>query len=207
MLEFITNSSLNSNYNGRFIKLDANVDMRGAAVAPITIFEGTLNGNGYKVSNFSISSVEYGGETLGGLVGINRGTIFNLSIAADVNVNARQAKVGMIAAINDGNILNVKAEGNINVSYKTTASRHADLVVGGMVGVNNKTLAGSSNFALTVAGSINVNVTGTSIYSTVYAANLAGINNGNINQYVMISNSLNCAKKIGLKIITNSIAN
>ncbi|MDE6276750.1 MAG: hypothetical protein K2M06_01430 [Muribaculaceae bacterium] len=71
-------------YSGYTIKLGANLDMTDVAFTPIargTYFSGTIDGNGYTISNLTVSD-----PGAAGLVASNRGWIKNLTLK-DVNVS------------------------------------------------------------------------------------------------------------------------
>lgn len=136
-------------YSGQTIRLTADIDLAGESWTPIGDsnwhedpgFQGTFDGQGYKISNFSVSISRSGTGTsldqsypIGGLFGINRGTIKNLFVSgANVYTNSKglgnDSFSGSIAGINIGTITNccvvnstIKAEDTYGAA---TASNNA----------------------------------------------------------------------------------
>ncbi len=142
--------------NGNFI-LIADIDLGGATWTPIAEFSGNLEGAGYTISNFTLSSNM---DNLG-FFSIVTGSVSNVNFK-DVTLNARSTKsyFGVVAGTNKGTITNCTVNGTIE---SPTAK-----YVGGIVGYNyNKaTLNGCVNYATVTAGE--------------YTGGIAGICVGNI---------------------------
>ena len=108
----------------------------GQGFVPIT-FGGTLNGNGYTISDLLLNS---SGSDVG-LFGVNNGSVSNLSLFS-TSILGTGTDVGSIAGINNG---------TINSSY--TSGTIAGLnSVGGIAGLNNNLIENSYNTG-TVTGS------------------------------------------------------
>ena len=88
-------------YKGKFFKLTANIDLGGNEWTPIGVkwncFEGTFDGNGHTVSNFTITKPD---ESYLGLFGKNKGTIMNLGVEK-AEINGYEF-VGGVCGYNDG---------------------------------------------------------------------------------------------------------
>lgn len=56
MLAFAQNAEANDWYNGKAVKLTANIDMSGVTWTPIPKFRGFLEGGGFEIKNFAINS-------------------------------------------------------------------------------------------------------------------------------------------------------
>ena len=88
-------------YKGKFFKLTANIDLGGNEWTPIGVkwncFEGTFDGNGHTVSNFTINKPD---ESYLGLFGKNKGTIMNLGVEK-AEINGYEF-VGGVCGYNDG---------------------------------------------------------------------------------------------------------
>lgn len=151
LLEFAQSCSLDTWSQGKTVELTADISLEGADFSPIPIFGGVFDGNGHTISGLSISGgcpaglfgiVQPGGEvrnlrvtgrvspsgeadTLGGLAGINHGTIAGCSFQGTVSGGAR---VGGLVGVNetDGQL--------INCSFTGTAT--GEHYVGGVAGEN-----------------------------------------------------------------------
>ena len=90
-----------TDYEGKFFKLTANIDLGGNEWTPIGVkwncFEGTFDGNGHTVSNFTITKPD---ESYLGLFGKNKGTIMNLGVEK-AEINGYEF-VGGVCGYNDG---------------------------------------------------------------------------------------------------------
>ncbi len=198
-------ASNTTNYNKYFI-LTANIDMQGqifstAIIAPDTssstdfqgtAFTGILDGNGYKITHFTItgsSNSDYLG--LFGYIG-SGSMIKNLGLedcvlSGSSGYYSTSYAVGSLAGENWG--------GNIVNCYSTATISGSCYSVGGLVGENNGTLTecyatGSISGKSFIGGLVGWNYYGTmtKCYATgsvngsdYYAGGLAGNNDGNIN--------------------------
>ena len=195
-------------------------------INPTAIFTGTFDGLGHTITGLTInrSSSDYaglfgyvgtggavknvglsggsvtGGAYVGGLVGLNDGTISGSHAKGMVSGDSY---IGGLVGWNNGTISGSYAEGNVSgnthigglvglnggailTSYSLGAIRASDesLAVGGLVGWNDGTISGSY-----ATGSINADW-------SVYVGGLVGFNNGEItNSYA--TGSVNGAAEVG----------
>ena len=120
------------------------IDMEGAAWTGSCAFSGVLDGQGFKIHNFTMTGT---GENVGFFT-TNSGTIKNITFEDFVfsvgQANAHNA--GTVAGTNTGNIENCNVL-DCSLTYTLTRSAESGTVqsfVGGMVGTNNGTLASCS---------------------------------------------------------------
>ena len=141
---------------------------------PISSFTGTLDGNGWTISNLKININASTTKTLFGLFERNNGTIKNLTVTANINYssvtsgfgNNNSIYVGVIAGENSGTIDNCKvstASGASTMIYNKPTIRSK---VGGITGENQ--------------GTINICTNNGVIYSSGDTGGIAGVNWGNI---------------------------
>jgi len=134
--------------------LGANIDCSGVSLfGTLSSFSGTLNGNGFTITNLTNS----GGGLFNSLVGAN---ISNLNIKSAAISNGTNNEAGILAGTADSasTIVNVHVQGNVT---------GAAWFGGGLVGFN---------YGFILQSSANVNVTADT------AGGLAGINVGFLNQ-------------------------
>lgn len=120
------------------------IDMEGAAWTGSCAFSGVLDGQGFKIHNFTMTGT---GENVGFFT-TNSGTIKNITFEDFVfsvgQANAHNA--GTVAGTNTGNIENCNVL-DCSLTYTLARSAESGTVqsfVGGMVGTNNGTLASCS---------------------------------------------------------------
>lgn len=128
--------------NGVYYKLVNDIDFNGAKISPLggnSSFEGTLDGNGYKVKNVKVIVQEYTG--IFAKIGIN-GTIKNLTIE-DAEIggshNIEELKAGVITAQNEGVIHNCHVKNSVlSVEINTEDHEKSNIstLVGGIAGTN-----------------------------------------------------------------------
>ena len=161
-------------YNGTYFKLANDISYDGKEYTPISKFQGTFDGNGHAITNLSINGL-YGDYAA--FIIKNEGTIKNLTVTANMSFDNRVVYAGVIAGLNTktGVIDNCIAKGDIRAKYKTGASSHADIKIGGAVAVNEGTVKGTASYT-----GITVETTGASIKSNVYVAGVIGYNTGDI---------------------------
>lgn len=104
--------------DGKF-QLLWDVDMEGAQWTPISTFTGTLDGQGYTISNFTVTA----GENTG-FIAVNQGTVKDLGL--QLELNADKGIAGGIAAVNEGAISGCAVFGTMTAT--------GDAVCGGLVG-------------------------------------------------------------------------
>ncbi len=126
-------------------------------------FAGIFDGNGYKISNFKITSPSYAN----GLFGYISGEIKNLGVT-DFSINytvvGHESAVGGIVGINNGKISCCYASGKINISSGGNA------YVGGLVGGNNSKAALISN----CYADVNITAHTGGKYAIIYAGGFVG---------------------------------
>ena len=165
---------------GSNIRLCCDIDLGGADLTPFgsnekRYFYGNLNGCGFTISNFKITSFYTGnGDTwYAGIFGMNQGTISNLNITglkiATSNGNTNQKHyIGAIAGFNSGNIINCTVEASISAN-------HRNVMAGGLVGFNqsNGKITGCKT-SVTVGSSSHIS------NSRGYTGGMVGWNEGKI---------------------------
>lgn len=188
-------------YNGVYFKLANNISYSGKEFTPIAKFQGTLDGNGYAITDLKITSLS--GDYAAFIIR-NEGTVKNLTVSANMEFDTRVVYAGVIAALNtnSGKIENCVAKGDIKASYKTGATSHADFKIGGAVAVNEGEVKGVSSYT-----GITVTTTGVSIKSHVYVAGVIGYNTGSISDsayYGSISASCKKAHNLAQSDLSNN---
>lgn len=156
----------------KHFKLTADIDLAGItySIAVIPQFAGTLDGNGYSISNLTIA-----GDRRLGLIGTitSSAQVSNLG-AVDGNVTGTEDHIGILAGIN---------RGHVSRCYSTGIVR-GDLDVGGLVGQNTGSITtcystSSVSGTSSLGGLLGYNFGAvTHCYSTS-AANSTGVVNGN----------------------------
>ncbi len=124
--------------------LTNDIDMEGAAWTGSCAFSGVLDGQGFKIHNFTMTGT---GENVGFFT-TNSGTIKNITFE-DFVFSVEQASAynaGTVAGTNSGSIESCNVL-DCSLTYTLTRSAESGTVqsfVGGMVGTNNGTLASCS---------------------------------------------------------------
>lgn len=124
--------------------LTNDIDMEGAAWTGSCAFSGVLDGQGFKIHNFTMTGT---GENVGFFT-TNSGTIKNITFE-DFVFSVEQASAynaGTVAGTNSGSIESCNVL-DCSLTYTLARSAESGTVqsyVGGMVGTNGGTLAGSS---------------------------------------------------------------
>lgn len=131
----------NASFDGAVITITDDIDMKGAEIAPISVFNGTLQGNGKAIKNYTVKS--FAGEKAG-FIAVNNGTIDNVVFAGNVDValeayTGKDYAVAGIAAVNNGTIANSKFTGNVDV-YSYGLAAFVDFDVAAISAVNSGTL-------------------------------------------------------------------
>ncbi|MCX4362778.1 MAG: hypothetical protein OSJ74_05295 [Clostridia bacterium] len=120
--EQVANMSDSSiDYAGKKLVLKNDIDMNGAVINPIGVFNGSLDGNGYTISNYTVEGM-YDNNVA--FIAINNGTVKNLTLAGDVNAviaakTRNDYKVAGVVAVNNGTLSNVNITGAVNVESTT----------------------------------------------------------------------------------------
>jgi len=157
----------------------ANINLKGEEWTPIPEFTGILNGNGYKIYNFTLRQ---NGVDLGFVI-TNSGTIKNVTFSnvelTSTMVDSIDCSVGVIAAHNTGRLINVKLEKTNLLVNVSSINVFMTVSVGGMVGDNTGILTScSSQCALVFKDSIQVNTGYGTTVTTLYVAGMVGKNSG-----------------------------
>ena len=155
-----------------FFRLGNDINLMGEAWTPIENFSGELDGNGYTIEYFTITT----SNTDAGFVKTNNGVLKNITFE-DVIVNATgtsDVRVGAIAGRNRGTVENCKAY-NVVATY-TINNASATHYLGGVIGTNSGTV--SDCFA-TCQLTVNSTTFGDST-AYVYMGGFIGYNEGNI---------------------------
>lgn len=112
-----------SEYPDAYFKLGNDIIMNKGTYYSVRNFKGTLDGNGYKISNIKQP-----------LIFNNVGIVKNLNIEANMD-NEFDTYYGTIASINEGTISDCSVTGNINLIIRGT-NQILENQIGGMVGKN-----------------------------------------------------------------------
>lgn len=153
----MVNSS--SNFEGVVITVTDNIDMKGAEIAPISSFNGTLQGNGNAITNYTVNA--FAGEKAG-FIAVNNGTIDNVVFGGNVNV-ALEAYTGMdyavagIAAVNNGTISGCAYTGDVNV-YSYGLAAYVEFDVAAIAALNNSNCDLTTNAGASDLTKVNVTV-------------------------------------------------
>lgn len=202
-IEMSEKAGKENGYQSVHFKLKDDISFNGEVFNPISQFKGTLEGDGHIIKDFVINTVVTD-QNAAGFIGINHGTINNVRFGGTVTINGVKApRVGVIAGVNTAyaTISNCVVDGNVSATYKTNASRHSDFNVGGIVGMNLGSVLNN-----TVAGTVYVKSYGSSVSSTVYAANVVGYNTGVVSSNT-VSNTLTNDTVGWHSSITNGVSN
>ena len=144
-----------TDYEGKFFKLTADIDLGGNEWTPIGgyyhCFKGTFNGDGHTVSNFKIKKSD---DNYIGLFRYNNGTIMNLGVEkAEIS---GYYNVGGVCGENNGTIKNCYNTGAVSGYYN----------VGGVCGDNSGTIQNCYNTgAVSGNGETSTNIGGVCGYN------------------------------------------
>ena len=171
-------------------ELLCNVDMGGAAIAPIGTaekpFTGELKGANFFITNFTVQGGE---ETDFGFIGVNKGTVRNLVLEQVTFLPGKNAKnIGALAGLNEGTINRCNVTGTMTVE---TAAEGA--ACGAVAGVTSGTV---SNTIATVDIAYNASAAAT-------VGGIAGIVNGGTVEFTDTNGKLDVAgsnKQTGLLV-------
>ena len=167
----------NISLNERYI-LTCDIDLGGAEWTPIgtwnSPFTGSLDGDGYKITNFKITT----GMQCVGLFGRSSGTLLNLGVEdfeIDVTRFGAVYAGGLVGYNDEGEITNCYATGAVSATSSGSGSSYyyGYSYAGGLVGYNN-------NGTITNCYATgDVSATSSYSYSDSYAGGLVGYNNNN----------------------------
>ena len=165
-------------------ELNKDIDLGGAKWSPIE-FSGNFDGQGHKISNFTLSD----NVSNLGFFSVLKGTVRNVVFEnVTVDVTSNKSHIGIIAGENRGTIIGCTVSGSIS----TVAANR----VGGIAGYNDATISGCINKA-SVSGAENVGGIVGYAYGTVnsctnegaisgngYVGGIAGYMNGTVSESV-----------------------
>jgi GH24 family phage-related lysozyme (muramidase) len=181
--------NINNNLSGHYV-LGANINASGFSFIPIGTssapFTGTLDGNGYTISNITIN----GGSDYTGLFGDNAGTIQNLGLTNESVAGGNV--VGGLAGYNSGIISNSFVTGHVSGINDVGGLVGESMVYGGYISNSHSTAAVTG--AQAVGGLVgdneylgfNSHVSITNSYATggvtghSYLGGLVGINGNSV---------------------------
>ncbi|MGN0797551.1 MAG: hypothetical protein ACI4M5_05015 [Christensenellales bacterium] len=110
-------TSSSAAFAGKTFALMNDINMNGAELGQISKFAGELNGNGYKIYNYTITQIN---GNVAAFIGENTGVITSITFAGDVNVDFKAATgkdyvIAGVVGTNKGTMTNVTFAGNLNV--------------------------------------------------------------------------------------------
>lgn len=149
----------NTNFEGNVITLTEDIDMKGAEIAPIAAFNGTLQGNGKAITNYTVNA--FAGEKAG-FVAVNNGTIDNVVFGGNVNValeatTGKDYAVAGIAAVNNGTITGCAVTGDVNV-YSYGLAAFVDFDVAAVAAINNSNCDLTTNVGASALTNVKVTI-------------------------------------------------
>ena len=143
--------------NGKYFFLN-DIDLGGIVWTPVSEFNGIIEGNGKKISNFTIE----GSDSFVGFIAVNNGTINNLKVYADVSLNSLEEDVycGILVGKNNGVINDCYTNGDVNAVMKGNAVFVSEYngYFGGVVGANYGKIYGTDTLANVYATTNNVRI-------------------------------------------------
>ena len=166
--------NLDPNY---YYKLGNNITLDNRFVT-LDEFGKTFDGNGYTITINNISPNDSNDYALFSVLA-DGGTIKNLNIVANYNINTSEAiNLGGIVVTNNGTITNCKVIANYNITCSSASN------IGGVVATNNGNITGTyaesseitfgtDNFDI----NLNVTINGTITFGGVAASNIGTIQN------------------------------
>ncbi len=166
--------------------LSNDINLRGETLSPIENFSGILDGKGFTVKNFVLSSNEAGNNF--GFIGVNEGTLRDLTFM-DVTFNATaetttDVNFGVIAAVNRGTISGCSvASGTINFTIAIRSSAQATTSSFGVIaGSNTGTISdcnASVDFSYRTTGkNLDRSVWDVNYIANFFTGGIAGHNRG-----------------------------
>lgn len=111
-------------FDGMTLAITDDIDLGGATIAPIAVFNGKIDGNGNTISGYVIESMS-GNDAA--FIAVNNGTINNLNMDGTVKVafdgkTGNDYKVAGLAAVNNGTIKNVTVKGDVDVESNSLSA-------------------------------------------------------------------------------------
>lgn len=111
-------------FDGMTLAITDDIDLGGATIAPIAVFNGKIDGNGNTISGYVIDGMS-GNDAA--FIAVNNGTINNLKMDGTVKVafdgkTGNDYKVAGLAAVNNGTIKNVTVKGDVDVESNSLSA-------------------------------------------------------------------------------------
>lgn len=111
-------------FDGMTLAITDDIDLGGATIAPIAVFNGKIDGNGNTISGYVIDGMS-GNDAA--FIAVNNGSINNLNMDGTVKVafdgkTGNDYKVAGLAAVNNGTIKNVTVKGVVDVESNSLSA-------------------------------------------------------------------------------------
>lgn len=111
-------------FDGMTLAITDDIDLGGATIAPIAVFNGKIDGNGNTISGYVVDGMS-GNDAA--FIAVNNGTINNLNMDGTVKVafdgkTGNDYKVAGLAAVNNGTIKNVTVKGDVDVESNSLSA-------------------------------------------------------------------------------------
>jgi len=124
--------------NDEFVLLN-DIDLSGSNFKPIVGFKGTLDGNGYTISNMNLDDVSYSNV---GFFSVLEGNVTNLIIIdAKIKISGVRENIGIIAGKSYGHISHSEVNGTIDAPMSKSVGGIVGLVVSNEYGI----ISGTTN--------------------------------------------------------------
>ena len=129
----------NNDYAGMKFVIKNDIDMNGAVINPIAVFNGVLEGKGKTIYNFTVEGMS---DNKIAFIAVNNGTVCDLNLEGNVNANI-SAKTGKdyvvagVVAVNTGTLMNVTFNGSVNME-STSLNAFVTIEVATAVAQGNK---------------------------------------------------------------------
>ena len=140
-------------FDGMTLAITDDIDLGGATIAPIAVFNGKIDGNGNTISEYVIDGMS-GNDAA--FIAVNNGTINNLNMDGTVKVafdgkTGNDYKVAGLAAVNNGTIKNVTVKGVVDVESNSLSA---------FIDIDAAMVAATGNAPVesTAEGTVNVTV-------------------------------------------------
>lgn len=195
--EFL-NMDMNLSY-----KLENDINLGGIVITPFENFKGILDGNGYSIKNFIVSTSSLTDNY--GLFKVNNGKIKNITFkdfTSNINVNTNKGyNVGIIVGKNNGVLENIKLDiADSALTYYVTNPNSSTLTFGNLVGYNKGEIINSiSNVNTNIIlrnSATDADGAGDKTYQSYYdLGGLVGKNDGSIN-YSTFTNTINVESRL-----------
>ena len=146
-------SEVYGSFDGMTLAITDDIDLGGATIAPIAVFNGKIDGNGNTISGYVIDGMS-GNDAA--FIAVNNGTINNLNMDGTIKVafdgkTGNDYKVAGLAAVNNGTIKNVTVKGVVDVESNSLSA---------FIDIDAAMVAATGNAPVesTAEGTVNVTV-------------------------------------------------